>query len=379
MHLLKGDYRIDSRVRNETESLIDHYEVHVFCFNEGLLVDDCREELRNDVKIRYFLIGSSLVGKLKAWLKIRDVAQDLNPVLIHAHDLQSLPLGFLLAKKIKAKLIYDSHELWSQAHHQPRFPGIVKVAKLIERFFAKRVDAVITVSDSIAKFLSNYFNHHHVHVIRNVPTYMRPNICADSVEKLKLRKKLGLADDDVLFLYQGLIKRERGVFLIADSLKYISDKRIVLLYLGSGSDLEELKAYTDSLAISSHVRFQDSVPQDKLALYTSSCDVGVHAIQNTCLNHDYCLPNKLFEYLQCGKPVVVSDLTEMKRFVCEYKLGLVFRDGDANSLAKALTYLLDEKIRNRFSESVERNCSEFSSDVEYGKLLTIYSEVLDES
>ena len=108
------------------------------------------------------------------------------------------------------------------------------------------------------------------------------------------------------------------------------------------------------------VKFQEPVKQDILACYTKSADIGVHAIQNTCLNHDFCLPNKLFDYTKCEIPVVVSNLTEMTKFVKDNGFGITFEDGDAKSLSQKIQTLKDKTYRCKFINNLKMGEKTFS-------------------
>lgn len=377
IHLLLSDYSVDSRVRNETEMLASEYDVQVLCYGTSIAKKQRSAEVKKNVTIISHQKNKSLIGLLKAWFYMLIDTNSIKPVLIHAHDLNSLPLGFFLAKFSGAKLVYDSHELWSQSHHKDRAKIFITCAKIAESFFAKRADCVITVSKNIANYLRSYFNHDYVCVIRNVPTYMKLDECQD-LSRNFIRMNWGVNDEKLVILYQGLLKSERGVFIIADAIKLLSSENYLFIFMGEGPDEEELKKYIIKHDLEHLVRFQKTVKQDILACYTRSADIGIHAIQNTCLNHDFCLPNKLFEYAKCEIPVVVSDLTEMKEFVDKNGFGVTFEDGNARSLAHKIQAFNDYKYRKKFIENLRAGKSKLSEDDEYSKLNKIYEDLLSE-
>jgi len=112
--------------------------------------------------------------------------------------------------------------------------------------------------------------------------------------------------------------------------------------------------------------------------YTASADVGIHLIENTCLNHYYCLPNKLFEYMMVGLPVVMSDFPEMGKVVREAQVGLLVDPADPVQVAEALERLLsDERLRRRFSEHGLKAAKEqYNWERESSKLEQVYLDLV---
>lgn len=375
LHLLFGDYSIDSRVRNETETLARSFDLSVFCLSKKHKNRRPLSEQRRGVRVESFKAPTGLFSTLSIWFQMILHARKLNPSLVHAHDIQSLPLGFLIALFTGSKFIYDSHELWSQSHHKPRSKLVLNLATWLERAIAHRCDAIITVSGSIAIYLSGYFRNSSVHVIRNIPTYTALEN-RQELSKEKIREKYGIAEDKVLFIYQGLIKKERGVFLIAKAFALLETSDSRLLFLGSGPDMDGLKEEVVKLKLSERVVFQESVDQDLLGYYTKAADVGVHAIQNSCLNHEYCLPNKLFEYISCGLPVVVTRLKEMDDFVQKNQLGLTFDNEDPEKLALCMKQISKPEELKMLKSSVNSSRSSWEPEQEYQKLVDIYEDIL---
>lgn len=330
VHLLMSDYSVDSRVKNETISLAESgFDVTVFCLKgKNLPV----KEVSDGVSInRFGLLG--LGGKLRFFTALVSIITKsifTKIDLVHAHDLNALPLAFLISMIKRSKLVYDSHELWSQAHHRKRLPLILKAVEKVELFISKRCDAVIAVSDGITDYLKSYFGINSVTTIRNIPSYQTKG------SHNLFREEFGISDSTKIFLYQGLISESRGVNVILKAAESLAKKEgLAFVFLGDGPYAVEIINRIKNKNLGS-VFYKKSVPQNILLNYTKSADVGVHAIKNSCLNHDLCLPNKLFEYLSAEKPVIVSNLKEMKSFVESYQVGKVFDESDSRSLILAI-------------------------------------------
>ena len=117
--------------------------------------------------------------------------------------------------------------------------------------------------------------------------------------------------------------------------------------------------------------------KNELLKYTNSADVGVHAIKNSCLNHDLCLPNKLFEYMSAGIPVLVSELTEMKRFVNNNGIGMCFENSSVNDLSEKIQYLLDNPEELAGFRECSMNASKtITWEAEARILKELYSDLL---
>jgi glycosyltransferase involved in cell wall biosynthesis len=125
------------------------------------------------------------------------------------------------------------------------------------------------------------------------------------------------------------------------------------------------------------ILFHEAVPPETVLHYSADATIGVHPIEDTCLNHRYCLPNKLFEYLQAGLPVVVSDLPEMASVVRRYQVGRTFRSGDPASLAETLNCLLgDLTSLDRYREAVRVAAEDLRWEREQTKLLEVYGRLV---
>ena len=369
LHILMSDYSVDSRVKNQTESLSEKYQVTVMCLRSKTNNDN----LRNGVALnRHGMIFKHKIMRfISAYLSMFFSSIFKKVVCIQAHDMNALPLAYLIAKIKGIPLIYDSHELWAHSHHA-NFPcAVLKIAAKIERFCAKRADEIITVSDSIARHLEKEFEKKHVSVVKNVPSYVHKG-------KYDLfRQKYSISLNTPIFLYQGLITEARGAKLIFDAISKIDKKSdYIFVFLGNGSFLEELKELVSSHNLTNKVKVEGFVPQGELLKYTASADIGVHALDRTCLNHEYCLPNKVFEYIHSGIGMICPDLVELTKFIEENSLGAIYKSGDVNDLRITLEGFIDNPLQIEEAKySALKAQNEYNWSVEEKILLNIYSKI----
>lgn len=370
LHILLTDYKVDSRIRNETESLYKKdYQVDVFCLTSR---DTLKKEFRRGVNIvRYGLSEYKIIKIVTAYFQFIVSALTKNYSLVHAHDFTALSIGFVISRLKRVPLIYDSHELWSESEHENYPVHIMKMAYLIEKYCAKKSNYVITVSDSIKYYLEDYFNNKKIATVRNIPSYTYPQ------KSNIFREKFLISQDIPVLIYEGSIEQKRGLNIILDAINKIKELNFRFIFLGDGSYFDDLRSYIKANHLENLVVVLRSVPQNELIKYLSSSDIGVHAISNTCLNHEYCLPNKIFEYIHSGIGILCTDLKEMSKIVKSYNIGLTFNDNDAEDLAEKMKTLINNKSLIHDYKVNSYNLSKILTwDHEFAELERVYGAVL---
>jgi len=250
----------------------------------------------------------------------------LTSLVVMAIDLPTLPIAALHARRCGAKLVYDSHELYSEqefSSHEKR------MWQTIEEKFIHQCDAVITVNQSIASELQSRYNINSVHVIYNAidsPARIQKNKLFHQAFELPL--------DCKILLFQGGLSKGRHLETLVQAMKYINNRYIVLVILGNGQVRKALERLVLSLGIKNRVYFHPSVPQHQLLDYTQSADVGVIPYQATCLNNLYCTPNKLFEFIAAGIPILGSNLPEINNIILKNQIGLTGNMSSPDELAR---------------------------------------------
>ena len=334
LHLVLNNYENDNRVRRAAEC--GHRlgaEVFIFALSK---YKSQRVFNENGVNIRLLYLTTRFLPKIKYFqifkyleivFRMFFAALKYNPTIIHAHDLNTLPIGRMIAKVSGAKLIYDSHEYWADV-------GVVnaryfsKVLMIFEKYFLKKVDVCITVSSNIAELIEKNYSIPKPIVVRNVPEQWKMD------SKQQLRLSIGISTDVILILYQGYIVGN-GVHHLKEAFKKVKGNA-VLVFLGNGEEVESLKQ--DNFP---GIYFHPSVTYEKLASFTSDADIGVLSIQGINQSKFNALPNKMFEYINGGLALVASNLPEMRRLIDEYNMGLVYTDGNIDELADSINKLVN--------------------------------------
>jgi len=373
LHIVLNNYRNDNRVRRAAEVGLNlGFNVSVFALSDdkktsitdesGVIVTRIFLKTRDFSKLKII----QLLKFIELLFRIIYLGKKINPKLVHAHDLDGLLIGFFVAKLTNSKLIYDSHEYWSDSGIFGKNKFILEFISFIENIFIKKADTVITVSDNIAHLIKEKYKVKLPFIVRNLPEKWPSEL------NLRLRNELGISKSTTIILYQGVINGE-GVIDLAKAFKRINNFDIALVFLGNGEGVQYLKDnFNDS-----RIYFHPSVIHSDLPNFTSDADIGVHSMVGTNLNRINALPNKLFEYIQGCLALVISDLPEMSKVVHNHKLGLTFKNGDVEDLSNSLIKVIsDKKLMKDFKLASALCSQELNWEVEKNKLMKIYDEMI---
>lgn len=280
--------------------------------------------------------------------------------IIVSNDLDTL-LGTYLASRIKSKkLVYDSHEYFTEVPEliNRNFPK--KVWTCIEKKILPKLKYTYTVSESIANAYHDLYGIN-MKVVRNVPYYIDEN----SIQhKSDIKKTI---------LYQGSLNMGRGLEHLIDAMEYIDIANLKII--GSGDISEELKQRVKSKSLESKVNIIDRIPFDELIHETQKADLGIALEQNMGLNYYYALPNKLFDYIQARVPVLVSPFPEMKKLIDKYEIGTTYEHTNPKALAKEITELLDSDLYLKWKKNTNKAAKELCWENEENVLIEIFSDL----
>lgn len=339
INLVLNNFTNDSRVLKTTKSLqkLDHEVLVVALHEEGL--DEFEAIKGVDVhRIKLTSRGWSKnkfiqAVKLTEFI-VRFVSNYREYEVIHCNDLDGLLVGVLCKfTRWKIKLVYDSHEFaindvpYQSAHS-------IKIKYYLEKSLIRFADQVICVSDSIANEYAKLYEINKPHLVLNCPNY------TEQPKYNIFRESLGIREDQKIFLYQGGLNKGRGIELLLEAFEGLENDNNVLVCMGYG--ILEGKIQQKSLS-SKNIFFHKAVTPSILLNYTSSADYGISFIEDSCLSYRYCLPNKLFEYMMAGLPILTSNLPEMKHLVENESVGIVAKENIVESFKDAIENSLKQK------------------------------------
>lgn len=230
-----------------------------------------------------------------------------------ANDLDTLPANFFCSKIKSQTLVYDSHEYFTGVPEIQERPFVNNTWKRIERFILPKIKYAYTVNQSIARLYKEEYNIDFA-VVRNLPLKRNAGV------KSKSRKELGLPENKRIILLQGSgINVDRGGEEAVQAMEFLDNA--VLLIIGSGDVIDTLKSMSEKPTIKGKVIFKGKLPYSEMLEYTANADVGISFDKDTNINYRFSLPNKIFDYLQCGIPVLASRLPEIEKVITAYHVG----------------------------------------------------------
>lgn len=349
----------DTRVTNLYDSLTsDGHKVKVISFD--WTTPDFKE-IVGDIEV-YKLDKSE--SSLKYYFRFMKILyrklKKTNADIYLAADVYTLPLITIFAKLRKKRLYYDCRELYPFLAGLRNKKYTQLIIRLVERLFIGSAEAVIATGPMDAQFIQHYYKITNTLVLRNMPKLR------SVTEKVNLRSKLNIPDESVMLLYQGVIFEGRGIQKTIEALPSIPGVHFVLL--GSGNKTNDYKNLAERLNVSDRVHFIGTVPQSELINYTIEADLGLSLIENISLSYYYALPNKMFEYIAAGVPLISSSLPQMKGIVDEYHVGWVI-DIETNNLAEKMKTIIERGWDKEEMKSILKSAShELNWDTEFDKV-----------
>lgn len=249
-----------------------------------------------------------------------------------ANDLDTLLPNFIISKWYNARLIYDTHEFFTEVPELVHRPFTRKLWLSLEQLLFPRLKNIITVNDCIAQAYHERYGKQ-LTVIHNMP---KRNPIVSSLKTIT-------SDTMPVILYQGAINIGRGVELMLDAAELLPNT--IWWILGNGDEYnrlyEKLQAKPNLVK---RVNMPGAIPFEKLSDFTTQAHIGLSIEADTGLNYRYATPNKIFDYIQQGVPVIVSNLPAMRKLVEKYDVGIVLESYNAECLAKTIQSLLNNSI-----------------------------------
>ena len=308
-------------------------------------------------------------SSLRSWR--REVLARMPPCDVwHGHDLFGVWVAAALRRQHGGRLVYDSHELFLESGSAVRlpFPGR-RILGRLERGLARSADAVITVNPAIAAELGRRYGVEAV-VVMNVPRDWSPT------GRDPLRERLGIGDRPIV-LYHGALSPGRGVEQLVEASGSLPSGIAVVL-LGDGPLGVDPPASWDDPRLAGRLFTHPAVSLEELPDWVASADVGVVAFQAANRNNYLASPNKLFDYLVSGVPVVGSDFPEIRRLIGEVDGGSCVDPADPVRLAEAVVAVLRRfgRVDSAERDALRRRSQDrFAWPTQEARLLSVYARL----
>ena len=258
--------------------------------------------------------------------------------ILLCNDTDALPANFIASKLCKVPLVFDAHELFPEVPEVVGRPRVKRVWEKIEDIIFPHLKQSYTVCNSIAEHYKQKYGIT-MGVVRNIPNKETTSAPVDKNQN-KIITLLPSLEGKKLLLYQGAINVGRGVEWLINAMPHLDN--CVLCICGGGDLFEEMQALTKEKKLEDRIIFTGRLPFEELNQYTSQADLGFVLLENMGLSYYYSLPNRIFDYMKYGVPVLASNFPEIARIVETHQTGKLITHYEPEYLAKVILEMLKE-------------------------------------
>jgi len=283
-----------------------------------------------------------------------------------------IPVGLALARRDGAKAIYDARDIYVEARNIARLPRLLRALfGRFERSWARQADRIVTVNEPYAAVLERRFGTGPPLIVMNCSTMRLPS--ADRPRRF--HDQLGLPPGRRIVLYHGGLSSDRGIEQLIEAIPTVDDA--VLVLMGYGDQEQALRRLAADPTSGGRIAVLSAVSPDELIEWVASADVVAMPIQPTTLNHRLTTPNKLFEAIAAGVPVVASDLPGMAPIVSATGCGVLVDPTDVAAIGSAIRDVLDAQRERKaaFAAGIRTAQAEYTWDREMARLLGEYGRL----
>jgi glycosyltransferase involved in cell wall biosynthesis len=267
----------------------------------------------------------------------------LRPDIVHVHDPRLLPAVLKAAGHVEratgrpVHIVYDAREDFAGwPAENIKLPAYHRHLLRAEQRAVARVALMLTVGEATAHSLAT-----RLPVATPPVVVLNAPIADGPAPRRSLRADAGVPDGVPLLVYPGAATKPRGVDTLVKALPLLPGVHAALVVVPYPHKREpKLRELAARLGVADRLHILPPVGSDEVAGYLAGADAVVSTILTGPANHEASLPNKLFEMLHSGRPIITTNIRAMSRFVEEHKVGLVYRSGDPADLARAVQEVL---------------------------------------
>ncbi len=391
--ILDNDFDRDMRVKNEVESLVNAgYDVEVLCFNFG----NTPSTDYKGARLRRIKASKILIDKLKAlnntlinlyphywYTYIHSFVKEFQPDVLHVHDLWMAKAALCIKKKHRLPIVLDLHENYVEAiryyRFAKRFPGRLIISQKrwrnSERKWLPKMDRIIVVIDEAKeRLVSMGIPPQRISVVPNYVKIDEFVVDNTSVIAPALQKKL---KGRFVLCYVGAFDAHRGLEIPIMAMPKILESipNALLLLVGWGKNINELKILVERLNINDAVLFIGYIPNNEVPHYINVSHVCLIPHYKTP-HTDATIPHKLFQYMWMKKAVIVSNCAPLERIIRETNAGLSYVHDDVNHFVSTLFKIYKTQDKINYGENGYRAVLEkYNWKLAQYELINLYKEL----
>lgn len=272
------------------------------------------------------------------------------PDLYFSNDTDTLLPVFLVSKFKKVPFFYDSHELFWEVPELEGKPLKQNIWKRIEKMCIPHAKVCFTVNNSIAGILKDRY-HKEFHVIRNISS-LSANYSTNPELIKKIKNLLDASGKRKILLYQGSgMNIQRGLEEMLDAMEFLKND-FVLWLVGGGDVWEKLKKTVQTKKLYHAVFFIEKVPRGELNLITRNAHAGLSLDKPINKNYINSLPNKVFDYIHAGIPLISSKIKEIENIINKYEIGITLSNHVPECMASEIKHFMNSLKYDKCKENV---------------------------
>ncbi len=377
--LLTNAYDPDPRVRQEALALIGMgCRVRILAWDRDL--KSAKQESMEGVEVeRVFLPSRHGRGTVQlffyAWLYLRMLWRGWRTRfdVVHCHDLDTLPLGYVLGKLRRKPIVYDAHESFPDMLDGSVHPFVQRLLRRLENLLIRRVNLLITVGEKLRRHFEERGARHSV-VVGNwkaLKDYARTG-----VQNQAVRQQLGIPAEAMVVVCITHLLKDRQVEELLCAVDRCPE---VYVIIGGKGVLEPL--VNEHAAANPRIKYPGFIPNRDIPQYTCAADVVYYGFDPLNPNARFSAPNKLFEALAAGRPIITGDFGEIAEVVRQASCGIVLPEYTVPEVQKAIEALRDPAARATMAENALRfgrtgMNADKGKEILYREYLSIFSKGL---
>ena len=284
----------------------------------------------------------------------------------HSNDLDTLLANYLASILRRKPIVYDSHEYFTGVPEIQNKTLVKKVWTTIENHIFPKLKYIFTVNQSIASLYEKQYGKK-LKVIRNIP---RKKVWTIN----KSKQELDLPENKRIIITQGAgINTDRGMEEALEAMLFLKD--VCFVIIGNGDVIPKLKKRTLELNLEKSIIFKDKMPYEEMMLFTQHAEIGLSLDKNTNINYKLSLPNKIFDYIHAGVPILASKIKEVEAVITKHKIGLFIDNQEPKHIAQQIKRALDENLKFKYRMNIKNAALQFNWENEEKHLVEVYKRI----
>ena len=286
------------------------------------------------------------------------------PDIIHANDLDALIPSYKAMKKLKCRLIYDSHEICCETRYYDKYWLYNQYMKFTERRIVKKCDKMICVSNAAAEYFQKLYK------------IEKPLVITNCILRKSVLTEFPTKHEGFEVLNHGILHDSRGLEMMRDSCQILNQfKDIKMAARGYGGIEKQLKEQVANEHLDNFL-FYPPVDPNMLIPEAARSHVGVAVTLPVCLNFELSVSNRLFEYAAAGLPVILSDIPEHRYLNERYNFGIIIENNEQKAFEEAVLRLyMDKEFYGQCSRNAKRLATDISWEMQFAPLIEFLKSI----